>query len=140
MCERYIVQLPLAHPQLRTWPSTQACALTGNRTCNLSVCRPALSPLSHTVQGPTALLSADPMVRPHGGHPLNSCGWVGRTKLFRSLASRLPLSLVCSFGCITQRLSCLYPMVVWMLVKVMAVTPPTRTICMVVKTECGSET
>ena len=30
---------------------TQACALSGNRTRNLSVRRPALSPLSHTSQG-----------------------------------------------------------------------------------------
>ena len=31
--------------------TTQACALTGNRTTNLSVHRLALSPLSHTSQG-----------------------------------------------------------------------------------------
>ena len=31
--------------------ATQACALTGNRTCNLVVHRPVLSPLSHTSQG-----------------------------------------------------------------------------------------
>ena len=37
--------------QLGTWPTTQARALTGNQTSNLSVCRPALSPLSHTSQG-----------------------------------------------------------------------------------------
>ena len=30
---------------------TQALALTGNRTGDLSVCRPVLSPLSHTSQG-----------------------------------------------------------------------------------------
>ena len=51
MCERYINRLPLTHSLLGTWPATQACALTGNRTCNLSVCRPALNPLSHTIQG-----------------------------------------------------------------------------------------
>ena len=28
MCERYIDWLSLAHPQLGTWPTTQACALT----------------------------------------------------------------------------------------------------------------
>ena len=28
--ERNIDWLPLAHPQLGTWPATQACALTGN--------------------------------------------------------------------------------------------------------------
>ena len=30
MCERKINWLPLAHPQLGTWPTTQACVLTGN--------------------------------------------------------------------------------------------------------------
>ena len=37
MCERNInVWLPLARPQLGTWPTTQACALIGNRTSDLS--------------------------------------------------------------------------------------------------------
>ena len=43
--------LPLTCPLLGTWPATQACALTGNRTSNTLVCRPALNPLSHTSQG-----------------------------------------------------------------------------------------
>ena len=38
-------------PPLGTWPATQACALTGNQTSNLLVCRPVLSPLSLTSQG-----------------------------------------------------------------------------------------
>ena len=42
--------LPLARPLMGTWPATQACALTGNRTSNPSVCRPALNPLSHISQ------------------------------------------------------------------------------------------
>ena len=46
------VWLPLAHPPLGTWTTTQACALTGNRTSDSLVCRPALNPLSHTNQGP----------------------------------------------------------------------------------------
>ena len=33
------------------WPATQACALTGNRTSDPLVHRPALSPLSYTSQG-----------------------------------------------------------------------------------------
>ena len=41
----------LLRPQLGTWPATQACALTGNHTGDLSVCRWALSPLSHTSPG-----------------------------------------------------------------------------------------
>ena len=46
------VWLPLAHPPLGTWPATQACALTGNQFSDPLACRPALSPLSHTSQGP----------------------------------------------------------------------------------------
>ena len=45
------VWLPLAHPHLGTWPTTQTCALTGNRTSDPLVCRPALNPLSHNSQG-----------------------------------------------------------------------------------------
>ena len=52
MCKRYINWLPLSHPQLGSWPTTQACALTGNQTGDLSVCQPALNPLSHACQGP----------------------------------------------------------------------------------------
>ena len=51
MCKRYMDGLPFARPQLVTCPVTQACALTGNRTGNLSILRPALNPLSHTSQG-----------------------------------------------------------------------------------------
>ena len=40
MCERYTSRLPLTHPQQGTWPTTQACTLTGNRTSDLSVCSP----------------------------------------------------------------------------------------------------
>ena len=47
MCEKYIDQLPLAWPQLGTQPTTQACDLTGNRTGDPLVHRPALNPLSH---------------------------------------------------------------------------------------------
>ena len=43
--------LPLTCPLLGTWPATQLYALTGNRTGDPLVCRPALSPLSHTRQG-----------------------------------------------------------------------------------------
>ena len=37
-------------PLLGPWPTTQASALTGNRTCDPLVCRPVLNPLSHTSQ------------------------------------------------------------------------------------------
>ena len=45
------VWLPLMCSLLGTWPTTQACALTGNRTGDPLVHRPALNPLSHTSQG-----------------------------------------------------------------------------------------
>ena len=35
---------------LGTWPATRGCALTGTGISELLVCRPALSPLSHTSQ------------------------------------------------------------------------------------------
>ena len=44
------VWLPRMHPQLGTWPATQARALTGNWTGNPCVRRPALNPPSHTSQ------------------------------------------------------------------------------------------
>ena len=42
------VWLPLTCPLLGTWPTTQACALTGNWTSDPLVHRPVLNPLSHT--------------------------------------------------------------------------------------------
>ena len=45
------VWLPLVCLLLGTWPTTQAYALTGNRTGNPFIYRPALNPLSHTSQG-----------------------------------------------------------------------------------------
>ena len=47
--------LLLTHPLLGTWPTTQACALIGNRTSNRLVCRLELNLLSHTSQGPLFL-------------------------------------------------------------------------------------
>ena len=43
--------LSLVRPLLGTWPAIQARAPTGNRTGNILVHRPVLSPLSHTSQG-----------------------------------------------------------------------------------------
>ena len=45
------VWLPLPCPALGTWPETQACALTGNRTSDPLIRRQALNPLSETSQG-----------------------------------------------------------------------------------------
>ena len=47
---RYVV-VASGMPLLGIGPSTQACALTGNRTGDPLVHRPALNPLSHTSQG-----------------------------------------------------------------------------------------
>ena len=57
-CERNIYRSPLVRLLPGTWPTTQACALTGNRTSDLLVFRPALNPLSHTSQG-----MADPFLK-----------------------------------------------------------------------------
>ena len=55
--ERNIDQLLLTCPQLGTWPAAQACALTGDQTRNLLICRLVLNPLSHTSQGSASILS-----------------------------------------------------------------------------------
>ena len=44
-----------AGPQLGTWPTPEACALSGSQTRDLSVHRPALSPLNHISQGENIL-------------------------------------------------------------------------------------
>ena len=48
--------LPLAHSALGIWPTTQACALTRNRTSDPLVRKRALNPLSHTSQGSAVLI------------------------------------------------------------------------------------
>ena len=50
------VWLPFTHPLRGTWPTTQACALTGNQTGDPLVRRLALNPLSHTSQGKKYIL------------------------------------------------------------------------------------
>ena len=45
------MRLPLMCPLLGTWSTTQASALTGNRTCDPLVRRPVLNPLSYIRQG-----------------------------------------------------------------------------------------
>ena len=59
MCERYIDRLPTTQPQLGTWPTNQACTLTGNPNSDPSVHSPALNPLSHTSQGNNIFLNYD---------------------------------------------------------------------------------
>ena len=50
MCERNIDWLPPKRPHLGTWPTSQACALTRNRTGDPSVSRPVFNPLNHASQ------------------------------------------------------------------------------------------
>ena len=49
--EKYQCVVASHAPPLGTWPTTQACALTGNRTGDPLVRRLTLNPLSHTIQG-----------------------------------------------------------------------------------------
>ena len=51
--ERNMDQLPLTCLQPGTWPTNLACALIGNRTSILLVCRVTLNPVSYTSQGNT---------------------------------------------------------------------------------------
>ena len=51
------IGLPLTCPQSGIWPTTQACALTGNRTSDLLVRRQALNPLSHTSRAEINILN-----------------------------------------------------------------------------------
>ena len=59
MCERYIDWLPLTRPQLGAWPATQACALTGKGTGNLSVPKLTLNPPSHPSEGSPNINSSE---------------------------------------------------------------------------------
>ena len=49
------VWLPFKCPLPGTWPTTHACALSGNRNSDPLICRSALDPLSHTCQGQISL-------------------------------------------------------------------------------------
>ena len=53
-----ILWLSLMHLLLGTWPITQACAFTGNRTNDPLVHKLALNPLNHTSQGQKALFKS----------------------------------------------------------------------------------
>ena len=74
MCERDLGWLPVVHPQLGTWPTTQACALARNQSGDLSVCRTMPNPLGSISEG-----SADSQAAPqttecwHRGHKSASC-------------------------------------------------------------------
>ena len=54
VCQRNIVQLPLTHTQLGTWPTTQACALNWNQWPfkPVTLHRRALNPLNQQAMAP----------------------------------------------------------------------------------------
>ena len=58
------VWLPLVCPLLGTWPTTQAWTLTGNRTGDSLVHRPALNALSHTSRGAEILTRVYIIIKP----------------------------------------------------------------------------
>ena len=49
--EKHQCVVASCEPLLGSWPTIQACALTGNWTCNPLVLRLVVNPLSHTSQG-----------------------------------------------------------------------------------------
>ena len=51
MCERSIDPLPLTCTPIGDWTCNPPCALTRDRTCDLSLCGTMPNPLSHTGQG-----------------------------------------------------------------------------------------
>ena len=77
MCKRNSNWLPLSHPQLGTQPATQACALTGNGTYDLSVRRLVLHALSYTSQGLSTSLSAPNVTYCHlTNTPRETAAWL----------------------------------------------------------------
>ena len=70
MCKRNINRSPLACPQVGTWPTTQACALTGNWTSDPSVCRRVLNLLSHISQACFSKFSKTKLFNHHLFRPL----------------------------------------------------------------------
>ena len=58
VCEINTDWSPFTHTPARDWAPKPTCALTGNRTGDLSLCKTILSQLSHTSQGQKRVLSA----------------------------------------------------------------------------------
>ena len=56
--ERNILSVACHIPQLGTWPTTQARALTRNQTSDILVHSPAHNPLSHTSQSGFSIIKS----------------------------------------------------------------------------------
>ena len=82
MWERNIGWLLLACPQPGTWAASQARALTGDRTSDLSLCRVTLSQLRHTGQG-SSPNTFDPLY-PQAACTRRSCDHSGQRVVSRS--------------------------------------------------------
>ena len=89
------VWLPLTCPPLGTWPATQACALTGNRTINPLLCRLVLNPLSHTSLGLEKLLIMPSDWRYNGSPFLY--GIVGFLKSSLQITNKQTIKIVIKF-------------------------------------------
>ena len=77
---------------LGTWPTTQACALPGNRASNPLVHRSALNPLSHTSQGPKCALK-----NKYAKEVLKKQKEVGISKAHRNQPGRAPTGKIYSY-------------------------------------------
>ena len=86
------VWLPLIYPLLGTWPTTQACALTGNRTSDPLLHKPVLNPLSHTSQGYIKVFRRKHML---------SCRWGGSYEVL--LTTYMPIKIKINFPWIYAR-------------------------------------
>ena len=98
MCKRYINQLPLTCPHLGTWATTQACALTGNRTSDPSVCRPALNPLSYTRQGYLFIFREEKGGRKRGRETLMCERYIYRLPLTHPQPQTWPTTQACALA------------------------------------------
>ena len=99
--------MSLAHPLLMAWPTTQACALTGNQTSDPLVRRPALNPLSHTSQGSACPFNFNPNPNLYRSPGFSLCAVVSSLVLFPVRTGYLGLrrlSPVCSTPEICQPL------------------------------------
>ena len=81
------VWLPLMHPLLGTWSTTESFVLTGNWTGDPLVRRPALNPLSHTSQDHFKNSCSTPVC--HGAPVGNRCFMGNKTYCTSSLVFSL---------------------------------------------------
>ena len=106
--------LPLMCSLLGTWPTIQACALTGNRTVKRLVHRPTLNSLSHTSQGSWKTLKEGLM-----GCTVSPAAAASPKTITESSHSSIPLS----------RFSCLSASLVRLVMTLTAIAEVLGTLC-----------